>query len=64
MSTSASTRRTPSDPDPGRAPRGSGAAGGAGAAKGAAVGLWVLVGGALLYGVVETVIKASALFTG
>ncbi len=32
------------------------------AAKGAAVLLWVLVGGGLLYGVVQTVARASQLF--
>ncbi|SDQ11492.1 hypothetical protein [Quadrisphaera sp. DSM 44207] len=37
--------------------------GGAGAAKGAAVALWVIVGGALAYGVSQTVIRASQLFS-
>ena len=36
---------------------------GIGAARAAATGLWVLVGGGLLYGVVQTVIRASQLFT-
>ena len=41
-----------------RQDRGTTGAGGA-----AATGLWVLVGGGLLYGVVQTVIRASQLFT-
>ncbi|MEH3077973.1 MAG: hypothetical protein PGN11_15110 [Quadrisphaera sp.] len=38
--------------------------GGQGSAKAAAVVLWVLVSGGLLYGVVQTVVKASQLFSG
>ena len=36
---------------------------GEGATKAAAVGLWVLIGGGLLYGVVQTAIRAAQLFT-
>jgi hypothetical protein len=39
-------------------------ASGQGAAKAAAVLLWVLVSGGLLYGVVQTVVRASQLFGG
>ncbi|PWJ52776.1 hypothetical protein SAMN06264364_11728 [Quadrisphaera granulorum] len=39
-------------------------AGGQGSAKAAAVLLWVLVSGGLLYGVVQTVVKASQLLGG
>ncbi|MBC3760131.1 MFS transporter small subunit [Quadrisphaera oryzae] len=42
----------------------SGAGTGQGTAKAAAVVLWVLVSGGLLYGVVQTVARASQLFGG
>ncbi|MGQ7298341.1 MFS transporter small subunit [Quadrisphaera sp. KR29] len=44
--------------------RTTGAGGGQGTAKTAAVVLWVLVSGGLLYGVVQTVSRATQLFSG
>jgi hypothetical protein len=48
--------------EPAGAGHGAGAGHVGGAARGAAVGLWVLVSGGLLYGVVQTVLKAAQLF--
>ncbi len=45
-----------------REPGGTGAADGA--SKVAAVGLWAVVGGGLVYGVWQTLVKVVALFTG
>ena len=39
-------------------------AAGLAATKAAATGLWVIVGAGLVYGIVQTIIKASALVTG
>lgn len=50
------------DPETGTVPAPEAAAGSAGRATSLAVGLWVVVGSLLAYGVLQTALKASALF--